>query len=64
MIEALNSNPNIAKLMKMPAPKGEPLSIGHRKSEDWTRADLRRTVDFKGASLKMGPRAMADMPDA
>ncbi len=57
MIEALNSNPNIAKLMKMPAPKGEPL-YPDIVSEDWTRADYGELwIPKKGASLKMGPRA-------
>ena len=57
MIEATQQQSEYRKLMKMPAPKGEPL-YPDIVSEDWTRADYGELwIPKKGASLKMGPRA-------
>ncbi|MDE6062056.1 MAG: S26 family signal peptidase, partial [Duncaniella sp.] len=57
MVKALETNPNIARVMKMPAPKGEPL-YPDVVSNDWTRSDYGEIwIPRKGAKLIMGPRA-------
>lgn len=57
MVATLNANPDIAKVMKIPAPKGEPL-YPDVVSEDWTRSDYGEIwIPRKGATLRIGPRA-------
>lgn len=57
MVEKLSKDPSVAKVMKMPAPKGEPL-FPDGVSNDWTRADYGELwIPSKGAKLRMGPRA-------
>ncbi len=57
MVKALEENPAVAKVMKMPAPKGEML-FPDGISSDWTRADYGELlIPYKGMKLKMGPRA-------
>lgn len=57
MVEALNADPSIAKVMKMPAPAGEPL-FPDKVSDNWTRADYGELwIPRKGSTLVMGPRA-------
>ncbi|MDE6418273.1 MAG: signal peptidase I [Duncaniella sp.] len=57
MVGELEADPNVAKVMKMPAQPGEMLYPAGL-ADGWTRADYGELwIPKKGATLKMGPRA-------
>lgn len=57
MVKSLEADPSVAKVMKVPAPQGEPL-FPDCYADKWTRSDYGEIwIPRKGASLKMSPRA-------
>lgn len=55
MVKALQSDPSLLKLMKMPAPKGEYL-FPEGISQDWTRADYGELwIPKKGETIPLNP---------
>lgn len=57
MVKALESNPAVAKVMKMPAPQGDML-YPDGVADSWTRADYGEIwIPAKGSKLRLSPQA-------